>query len=125
MAETDKALPKNDEKPKKSSNELAVIRTYFACERTYMASIRTNAIFAGLSLLLIDNNQQVPATVIVILCILINVFTTWNFYRSSLGSNSEHFTSIKERATQVMSPMLYSALLIVVLILILYVAHAK
>merc|ERR1712130_400736 len=97
-------------------------RTYFACERTYMASIRTNAIFAGLSLLLIANNQQIPAMIILALCIGINILTTYNFYYSSLGSNSKHFTSIRERATQILSPMLYSFLLNVVLGLVFYVS---
>ena len=110
----------------KTTTELAVIRTYLACERTYMASIRTNAIFAGLSLLLITHHdRQVSAMIILAMCVLINVFTTWNFYRSSLGANSHHFDSMTERVAQVLSPMLYSLLLNVVLVIIFCFAVYK
>eukprot|EP01083_Nonionella_stella_P138256 420750_1 len=46
---------------KETTNELALIRTYLACERTFLASIRTNSIFAGLSLLLTTNDQEISS----------------------------------------------------------------
>merc|ERR1712129_43419 len=105
-----------------TSNELAIIRTYYACERTYMASIRTNAIFSGMSLLLIQNHQRIPAMKILALCIAINMFTTYNFLHSSLGSNFSHFDNMRDRTKQILSPILYSMLLNVVLAVFFYVA---
>ena len=56
-----------------SSTEMALKRTNLANDRTFLASIRTNAIFAGLSLLLVKNNYPLPAIFILILSIIANV----------------------------------------------------
>ena len=55
------------------TTQLAFKRTNFANDRTFLASIRTNAIFAGLSLLLVKNNYPLPAIIILLLSIGANI----------------------------------------------------
>ena len=45
---------------------LAKRRTNLANDRTFLASIRTNAIFAGLSLILIKLKKYIPAIIILL-----------------------------------------------------------
>eukprot|EP01084_Bolivina_argentea_P025755 47895_1 len=108
-----------EEKNKDSSTDLALIRTYLACERTFMASTRTNAIFAGLSLLLTNNNKYIPAMIILVLCIVVNIFSTYLFYY--LSYKNEHLKNIKSKMLHLASPIFYSILLVVILIILLYV----
>ena len=72
-------------------NELAAVRAYLAYERTFMASIRTNAIFAGLSPLLTTNDQHIASIFILCLCILVNLYSTYNFYASLKRLNTNKF----------------------------------
>ena len=111
----EKSNEKNE--PIATSHELALMRTYLACERTFLASIRTNSIFAGLSLLLTNNNQHIPSVIILILCIAVNICTTYTFYRSSQDHN---FKTMNQRTLHLMQPIFYSLLLTVVLIILLY-----
>ena len=46
-----------------SSFDLALKRTNFANDRTFLASIRTNAIFAGLSIILVKTKYYLPGGV--------------------------------------------------------------
>lgn len=104
---------------KHSSEDLAMIRTYLACERTFLASTRTNAIFAGLSLLLSNNGEYIPAMVILSLCILGCIVTSYFFYNSSY--KSPHLKGVKDVSLHLASPMFYSVLLMAVLAILLYV----
>ena len=102
-----------------SNQDLAMIRTYLACERTFLASTRTNAIFAGLSLLLSNNGEYIPAMVILSLCILGSIVTTYFFYQSSY--KSPHLNGIKDISLHLASPMFYSILLMAILVILLYI----
>ena len=102
-----------------TSQDLALIRTYLACERTFLASTRTNAIFAGLSLLLSNLDQYVPAMIILSLCILVNVSSTYIFYQSSY--KSKYLNNLNDKALHLASPIFYSLLLIIILIILLWV----
>ena len=52
---------------------LSVLNTNLANDRTFLASIRTNAIFAGLSMILIKTNYYVSAIVILGFSIIANL----------------------------------------------------
>ena len=101
--------------PTHSSHELAFIRTYFACQRTYMASIRTNAIFVSLSLILVNYDHEVPAMSILFFCVGANLLETYNFYRSF-----SHFTNIRKRILQIAPSVLYSLLLDIILFYVVF-----
>ena len=92
-----------------SSTEMALKRTNLANDRTFLASIRTNAIFAGLSLLLVKNNYPLPAIFILMLSIIANVIIIQSYLKN------------KKNKTYKDSSLIYSGILIVVLVILLYI----
>ena len=114
-----KDIVEQDKNKIPSNQELAMIRTHLASERTFLASTRTNAIFAGLSLLLSNNGEYIPAMTILLLCILCGIITTYFFYHSSY--KSPHLNGIKDISLHLGSPMFYSIQLMAVLVILLYI----
>ena len=92
-----------------NTTELAVKRTNFANDRTFLASIRTNAIFAGLSALLVKNGFYLPALIILVLSILANIIIVKAYIKNKKNE------SYKD------SSLIYSAILILVLVILFYV----
>jgi|TARA_A100001015_G_scaffold278955_1_gene339646 uncharacterized membrane protein YidH (DUF202 family) len=92
-----------------NTTELAVKRTNFANDRTFLASIRTNAIFAGLSALLVKNGFHLPALIILVLSIVANIIIVKAYIKNKKNK------SYKD------SSLIYSAILILVLVILFYV----
>tara|TARA_B100000401_G_C52723108_1_gene679642 strand:- start:840 stop:1148 length:309 start_codon:yes stop_codon:yes gene_type:complete len=91
------------------TTQLAFKRTNFANDRTFLASIRTNAIFAGLSLLLVKNNYPQPAIIILLLSIGANVIIIKSYLKN------------KKNESYKASSLIYSSILILVLVILLYI----
>ena len=64
-------------------------KNYLAHTRTFEASIRTNAIFAGLALLLVKNKQNLHAIAVISSALLINSFLVFNFNETLNDMNIE------------------------------------
>mgnify|MGYP001223552360 CR=1 FL=1 len=92
-----------------SSTEMALKRTNLANDRTFLASIRTNAIFAGLSLLLVKNNYPLPAIIILLLSIGANIIIIKSYLKN------------KKNESYKGSSLIYSSILILVLFILLYI----
>ena len=92
-----------------NTTELAEERTNFANDRTFLASIRTNAIFAGLSALLVKSGFYLPALIILVLSILANIIIVKTYIKNKKNE------SYKD------SSLIYSAILILVLVILFYV----
>jgi len=92
-----------------NTTKLAQIRTNFANDRTFLASIRTNAIFAGLSALLVKNGFHLPALVILVLSIFANILIVKSYLKN------------KKNVSYRDSSLIYSAILILVLLILFYV----
>tara|TARA_B110000305_G_C19016415_1_gene437312 strand:+ start:61 stop:369 length:309 start_codon:yes stop_codon:yes gene_type:complete len=91
------------------TTQLAFKRTNFANDRTFLASIRTNAIFAGLSLLLVKNNYPFPAIIILLLSIVANVIIIKSYLKN------------KKNKSYKSSSLIYSSILVLVLVILLYI----
>jgi len=92
-----------------NTTKLAEKRTNFANDRTFLASIRTNAIFAGLSALLVKSGFYLPALIILVLSILANIIIVKTYIKNKKNK------SYKD------SSLIYSAILILVLVILFYV----
>jgi uncharacterized membrane protein YidH (DUF202 family) len=91
----------------KDSYELAKIRTEFAIERTYLAILRTSAIFIGISLLLSEKiNMKLLSLIISLFCLIITIISTYYYMKNMNATNSLFEKNI---------PLLYSFLIIIVL----------
>ena len=95
----------------KNSEDLAKIRTEFAMERTYLAVLRTSAIFIGISLLLSDKTNMKLLSVIIALFSLIITIISMIYYIKKL-----HTTNILVEKT---IPIFYSVLIIIILLAII------
>lgn len=91
------------------TTQLAFKRTNFANDRTFLASIRTNAIFGGLSLLLVKNNYPFPAIIILLLSIVANVIIIKSYLKN------------KKNKSYKSSSLIYSSILVLVLVILLYI----
>jgi len=96
-----------------SSFDLAIKRTNFANDRTFLASIRTNAIFAGLSIILVKSKYYIPAIIILFFSIFANILIIGEYLKN------------KENETYKKSSIIYSGVLIVVLCILLYITILK
>jgi len=95
----------------KTFTELAKIRTEFAIERTYLAVLRTAAIFIGISLLLSEKiNMKLLSLFISLFCLVITIISTV-YYMKNINVE----TSLFEKKI----PLLYSFLIIIVLFAII------
>lgn len=92
-----------------NTTELAEKRTNFANDRTFLASIRTNAIFAGLSALLVKSGFHLPALITLALSIIANIIIVKSYLENKKNK------SYKD------SSLIYSAILILVLVILFYV----
>ena len=81
-------------------------------ELTFLASIRTTAIFAGLSIILWNKKFYKFTAIILFLCIVIHLLGTYTFY-------SKTYKEMKEFNIIVVAPVIQSILLMVVLSLLL------
>ena len=89
---------------------LSVLNTNLANDRTFLASIRTNAIFAGLSMILIKTNYYVSAIVVLGFSIIANLLIISEYVKNKKNK------SYKE------SSLIYSAILLVILCILFYTA---
>jgi uncharacterized membrane protein YidH (DUF202 family) len=96
-----------------SSLDLAIKRTNLANDRTFLASIRTNAIFAGLSIILVKNKYYTVATSILFLSICANILIIVEYLKNK--KNKEYKKS----------SIIYSFVLIIVLFILLYTTILK
>jgi len=96
-----------------SSFDLALKRTNFANDRTFLASIRTNAIFAGLSIILVKTKYYLPAIIILFFSICANIIIIREYLKN------------KKNETYKDSSLIYSSVLIVVLCILLYTTILK
>jgi uncharacterized membrane protein YidH (DUF202 family) len=87
---------------------LALKRTNFANDRTFLASIRTNAIFAGLSIILVKNKNYVPAILILFFSIFANIIIIKSYLKN------------KKNLSYKSSSLIYSIILMIVLCILLY-----
>lgn len=99
----------NNKPTKINSVNLAFQRTNFANDRTFLASIRTNAIFAGLSLLMVKNEYPLPAIVILVLSIGANLIIVKSYLDN------------KKNESYKASSLIYASILILVLVILLYI----
>ena len=100
-------------------------KNYLAHTRTFEASIRTNAIFAGIALLLIKNKQKNVAIIVILFALLINIFSSYNFYKT-LNIMNPNFESNNQKYLHFHIPFGYSLLLtFILIILLLYAFKSK
>tara|TARA_Y100001970_G_scaffold294318_1_gene450462 strand:- start:17743 stop:18054 length:312 start_codon:yes stop_codon:yes gene_type:complete len=95
------------------SFDLAVKRTNFANDRTFLASIRTNAIFAGLSIILVKSKFYLPAIIILFFSICANLLIIREYLRNKKNEEYKY------------SSLIYSSVLVVVLCILLYTTILK
>jgi len=95
------------------SLKLAVKRTNFANDRTFLASIRTNAIFAGLSIILVKSKFYLPAIIILFFSICANLLIIREYLRNKKNEEYKY------------SSLIYSSVLVVVLCILLYTTILK
>ena len=91
-----------------NSLELAFQRTNLANDRTFLASVRTNAIFAGLSIILVKGKNYAPAMLILFFSICANIIIIRYYLRNK---KNESYKS---------SSLIYSIILMIVLCMLLY-----
>jgi uncharacterized membrane protein YidH (DUF202 family) len=96
-----------------NSFELAKKRTNLANDRTFLASVRTNAIFAGLSIILVKNKNYIPAMFILFFSICANIIILKSFLKNK---NNESYK---------LSSIIYSIILMVVLCILFYTTTIK
>ena len=99
-----------------NNQELALIRTSFAHDRTFLSLIRTAAIFAGISSLLIKRKKPFISIIILTIAILLNIITTYYFYQHSKKFASVHNPS---DAYDITIPITYSIFIIFILLILL------
>ena len=92
---------------------LALFRTNLANDRTFLASIRTNAIFAGLSMILIKAEYHILAMTILLFSISANILIIREYIKN------------KKNEIYRTSSLIYSLILMVVLCMILYTAFIQ
>jgi uncharacterized membrane protein YidH (DUF202 family) len=91
----------------KSAIELSQINTELSIERTYLALLRTSAIFIGISLLLNDKyNMKLLSLFISLFCLIINIMS--NIYYSKIDS-------LQNTLFEKNIPQFYSYLIIIIL----------
>ena len=95
------------------SLNLASKRTNLANDRTFLASVRTNAIFAGLSIILVKNENYLPAMFILFFSICANIIIIRAYLRN------------KENQSYKSSSIIYSVILMVVLVILLYTTYIE
>ena len=67
---------------KLNNTQLSFLRTHLALQRTYMASLRTVAIFVGLSLLLTNKvKREKIALIITITTLMLTLFSTYSYLK--------------------------------------------
>ena len=98
------------DKLENSTYLLSVLNTNLANDRTFLASIRTNAIFAGLSMILIKTKYYVSAITVLGFSIIANLLIISEYIKNKKNK------SYKE------SSLIYSAILLVILCILFYTA---
>ena len=93
-------------------------KNYLARTSTFDASTRTNAIFAGIALLLVKNKQKIHAIAVISSALLINSFLVFNFYKTFNDINPK-FESKHEIYLNYYAPIGYSLILTYILIMLL------
>ena len=109
------------------NNKLSLLRTYFALSRNYMASIRTNAIFIGISIAIITLMKlsgNCIALFILIMTLIVNIFSTY-YYHVLIKNVSNYNLDIKEDNKILyfnikFIPISYSIILIIFQLIIIY-----
>tara|TARA_B100001123_G_C14836975_1_gene838519 strand:+ start:241 stop:612 length:372 start_codon:yes stop_codon:yes gene_type:complete len=110
-----------------SSNEMAIVRTLLASQRTYLATIRTAAIFAGLSILI----KQKFVLIITMALIMWSIFEYTQGYQllkkvvspSASHQNQELVTDGIPNNNNLLYG--YSGLLLIILVTLLFMPKDK
>lgn len=99
---------------KKNSIQLSQERTNLADERTFLSTIRTTSIFAGLAVLLTKFSRRTPVIIILLICLLTNIYLTYDYYNRSKNYKicSKYY------------PIIYSMLISFILIILIYSIYA-
>ena len=100
---------------------MEINQTYLASVRTFEASLRTNAIFIGLSLLILDKHNKFYSKIIIILSLLINLILTIAFI--IVHKNNFNKQISYEKYLYYSAPIFYSVLLFFIQLMILYFIH--
>ena len=100
---------------------MIVNSTLLASIRTFEASIRTNSIFVGLSYLVYSKNNY-AGIIILGISLFINIFLTLLFMKENDRNN---FDDIKNKRLYIIIPLIYSIILLIIQIILLYTMYSK
>lgn len=95
---------------------------YLSTSRTFNANVRTNGIFAGISLLLAKGGHPLEAILILLIIIVINIVTIIEYIRLS----HRYTQFIKNREKSVLffyAPVVYAIMLVIVVMLLIYISY--
>ena len=107
-----------------SSNKLSLIRTEFALNRSYLASIRTNAIFIGIAIAIMGFIKEKGikiGLILLILSLLINIIGTI-FYLTAIRTFPEEIKDTRFEPL-IYIPFGYALILFIFQILIIYTLY--
>ena len=91
---------------------------FLTYETNFMATIRSTAIFAGLSIMLWNKNYRFFTAMVLLICVVLHLVNTYVFYLRAL-KYKKHWT------LPVISPVIQSLLLSLVLSLLMYRAAGE
>ena len=99
--------------------DLSALRTHMANERTYLAIIRTSAIFAGISLLLINQGFPKIGVLILIFAIILTISNTVIY----ILQYNRLDVKTKESKASVYLNLAYSICIIVIFAALIYMVY--
>ena len=92
--------------------QLSIERNLLSNQRTYLASIRTTSIFAGLAILILEKGKskykKISVSLLLLLCIFVNSYSSYNYYNTVVKKEGKHYSSL-----------IYAILLNIILLLFL------
>tara|TARA_B110000259_G_scaffold186299_1_gene237181 strand:+ start:1195 stop:1524 length:330 start_codon:yes stop_codon:yes gene_type:complete len=97
-----------EETDRNSTYLLSVLSTNLANDRTFLASIRTNAIFAGLSMILIKLKYNISAIIVLGFSIIANLLIMMEYVKNKKNKRYKE------------SSLIYSAILLLTLFILFY-----
>ena len=114
----------NTNSPKISPINLTLIQTTWALTRTFLALIKTSAIFAGIASILLEKSLKKTAQIILVLTIIITIYATIKYY---IHYNKFHSLIPEFQDTDLyhashpinLDSIIYSILLIIILFILL------
>ena len=94
------------------------LNNYLALTRTYMASIRTNAIFIGLSFLLIKENHN-TGIFLLLFSLVLSLSMSYYFFMTASSLQENFFKTRQEKHMYFASPLLFGVFICVTQIIFL------